>query len=51
MLTTLNHNARIHQQLLVSIFTLADNSWPIKMVENTGLEPVTSGLQSRRSPN
>ena len=44
----------IHQQSIASGPLLA-GSWPPtsgrSMVENTGLEPVTSGLQSRRSPN
>ncbi len=36
---------------IVAGHPLLDDPSTRNMVENTGLEPVTSGLQSRRSPN
>jgi hypothetical protein len=35
---------------LIHISKIQASSPPIKMVEDIGLEPITYGLQSRRSP-
>jgi hypothetical protein len=34
-----------------SPYPLAANSWPLILVELTGIEPVASWLQTRRSPS